>query len=437
MNFAHMRGDEPLVRSQGRLVLGVDIPTEKHLPVLLIVKARAKSDDGSWAKLEKGAFETYEGALKYWRIKAWLDEIAPKMGAKKTGKAKTKPASAKDRKSSPKASQKSKPRKEEVLPEGGAVEWKASNPGKPGYGAYEKSASSTEDSADEVDSQGPASTAETSDEPVMDESAPGKDTWRGKMLDIERAGELADQMRAEAAKKGHENRKRFPHLYPSDQNLGTDGFLDKARQAAGSFVDAASQAYHDASERVGEHIDSASRAVTEAAQNAQEHAAGAAEQVMGSASHAAQGLAQTGPFAEKTQALMKQFEKWMGGEAPEGWEENLGDTFARAQADAEALLRRDPEEARRQAWESETWLLREMEGDRARMADVMTTEQRAQVDGMIELIQRRLADKEKVDPFAAGRDSGESLFGDMLKQHTQEQPVVAEEKEAKPAHDEL
>lgn len=403
-----MRGDEPLVRSQGRLVLGVDIPTANNLPVLLIIKARDRNADGSMPEIEKGAFEAYEGPLKYWKIKKWLDDVAPKMGGLKKGqtaeKSEKKPNKAK---SSPKA--KSNKRKEQPLPDGGAVEWKVQGAGQP-----ESKAEVPEETVPD-------------DEPIMDETAPGKDTWRGKMLDIERAGEIADQLREEHAKKAKDNRKKFPHLYPNEQvPLGTENFFDKAKAAAGSLAGAAAQAYKDASDTVGEHVNVASQIVRDAAQNVQSHVQDAAAQIP----------TDRRPFEQKSQALMKQFEKWMGGEAPEGWEESLGDTFAQAQAEAEALLRNNPEEARRQAWEAESWLLKEMENDRARMQDVMTSEQKAQVDNMIDMIKARLAKKETTDPFQSNMQTDSFMsFGENMKgeNRKQQEPSAS----AKNAHDEL
>lgn len=422
MDFAFMRGDEQLVRSTGRLVLGIDIPTAATLPVLMIVPARQPGDDGEFQALEKGKFETYVGPLKYRKIKAWLDEVGPRVGAGKSGKV---AARANKAKVQPDVKRK---QDEEVIPEGGFVEWKAQNPR--ARSQSEGTAESSKASADRSSSENGAA-SDADDEPVMDESAPGKNTWRGKMLDIERAGELADKFRAEAEEVGRRTRK-FASLFSppikeegdgnaSDQLAGkaengeTDegSLLEKVKAAAGSVADKASKAYDDASQ-----------AVFDAAKNVHDQAQEKARQV-----------GQTGkPFDRKSEALMQQFQKWMKGEAPQEWEEQLGDQFARAQAEAEELLRNDPEEAARQAWQSEEWLLKQMRGDRDRMADVMTVEQKAQVDNMIELIENRMANKERMSPFQRDKNTQFPFAQDTAAEQA---PPVVHQDATKQSHDEL
>lgn len=151
MPFGFARGDEPLVRSHARMDLGLDIPTANDLPMLLMFPARAEDD-----AVTKGQFETYVGKLKYAPMKAWLDETAAKLGAapaaaaspkkrspakekkeredkaarteaarvaaeQREAKKKHKAAAARQRKAQEAAKHAS-----ENVPDGAAVEWKAS-----------------------------------------------------------------------------------------------------------------------------------------------------------------------------------------------------------------------------------------------------------------------------------------------------------------------
>ncbi|PWN31958.1 thioredoxin-domain-containing protein [Meira miltonrushii] len=413
IDFAFMRGDDGLVRSQGRLILGIDIPTEETLPVLMILPSREENEE-----LEKGHFETYVGALKYHKIKAWLDEVAPKMGAGKKAKPGLK---AKKPKSNMDEAVDAARRfvkndgkvvEEEEVPEGGFVEWKAQ---KPLSSHSKKSGKSKKASQATVDDDG-------KDEPIIDESEPHKDSWEGKMLDIEKAGKLADKLRAEAEEEGDKTRK-FSKLFNPDvkddeTSEESGSFLDKIKDAASNLADAASEAYDDASQKVFDA------------------ARGAQDQVQEATAKTVKSKAE--PFARKSEALMKQFEKWMAGEAPQDWEETLGSDFARAQKDAEELLRKDPTEAARQAWKSEEWLLDQMKNDREKMLNVMTPEQRSQVEGMIELIEERMKKKDRINPFERDDDAQFPFSQDRV---IDMEPVPdhhdLKEKESKKFHDEL
>ncbi|UZJ55833.1 hypothetical protein CBS101457_005153 [Exobasidium rhododendri] len=360
MDFAFMRGDESLVRSSARLSLGVDIPTEKDLPVLVMVPSRSASDGGEVPEIEKGKFETYTGPLKYWKIKDWLDEVGPKVGAGKSKTAKKSPTKSPKKKQAPTSAKIN--HTGEKLPEGGSVEWKAQKPKDQGRNMVKEAIQAREE-AERL-------AAEAPDAPVMDESKPKKDSFKGQMLDIERAGEIADEIRekqkAAARKQGKVDKK-------------DDGLLGKAKAAVGSVVDTAAQAVKDASESINEQLEAVKVGETVDI---------ASQKVFGSGK----------PFEKKSAALMKQFEKWMSGEQ-DGWQEGLGEQFEKAQAEAEQLLKSNPEEAKKQAWQSEEWLLKEMRADRDKMMNVMTAQQRAQVDNMIELIEDRLKDKDNRDVF--------------------------------------
>jgi hypothetical protein len=392
-----MRGDESLVRSSARLTLGLDIPTEKDLPVLIIVPGRAEGTEEEPTPLEKGSFETYAGPLKYWKIKAWLDEVAAKVGADKS-KAPKPPAKRKPLK---------KPKRnysEEVIPEGGAVEWKAKMP------KMEDQGRNMVHEAIERYEEAQAAAAEAPDAPIIDESKPQRDSFEGQKIDIDIAGKIADEVRLQgekAAKKLKKNKQveedGSTTGLKEDATIEKDagGFLGKAKAAVGAVIDNAAQAVKEASDSIVEQLDPT--LVGDKVQEVYD----SASKVYSDASDAISGQTETvqkvfsegsKPFEKKSKALMKQFEKWMSGEK-QGWEDELGDQFEKAQAEAEELLKNNPEEARRQAWESEEWLLKEMKGDRERMMSVMTDEQKAQVQSMIELIEERIKEKGTRDPF--------------------------------------
>lgn len=419
MDFAFMRGDESLVRSSARLAIGVDIPTEKDLPVLIAVPARFANGEGEVPELEKGTFETYAGPLKYWKIKAWLDEVGPKIGA---GKSKPgKKAATTKKTSSKKAGTKSK-YSDEQIPEGGAVEWKAQKPKDQGRNLVKEAIKARE----EAD----AAAAEAPDAPIMDESKPKKESFQGQMLDIERAGEIADEIRRKQEAASRKRKGQYVGLKADDVHADDEvteeasSLLEKARAAVGAAMDSATQAYQDASESIGEQLEAgqvggAVNSVREATQkvfgSASQAVKNAGESITGQLSEAAEVIGSDNPFEKKSQALMKQFEKWMAGENA-GWEEELGDQFEKAQVEAEELLKRDPDEARKQAWASEEWLLREMKSDRERMMSVMTESQRAQVEGMIDLIEGRLKERGSKDVFAREEDDAGAGEADGGKQ---------------------
>lgn len=393
VDFAHMRGDEQVVRSAARLALGLDMATERDLPVLVILPARSTG-----AELEKSEFETYAGKLKYWPVKRWLDEVAPKMGAQVGKKAAAPPKKA--AKKAPTVKPKKAPAKppvkyydddddddkENVVPDGGFVEWKAAKNdfGRPGtyassYAAGDDAQTETHirvsepggepTSSEEEEQKKDAESKE--DEPLMDTEEPMRETFRGKMLDIERAGQLADEIRAQRKQVQEEAKRqkqmRSPRAKKEEKTVDGDekeGLMDRAKKALDDAGGRASDALGKLFDSDGGDDEGASS-----------------------------------PFKAKGRALMAQFEKWMSGEDVE-WSEEHADVYEEAQREAEALLARDPEKARELAWQSEKWLLDELEADRTRMAGIMTQRQRKQVDDMIDLVKGRLSE----------RDSGKDVF---------------------------
>jgi protein disulfide-isomerase A6 len=378
IDFAFMRGDESLVRSSARLVLGIDMPTAATLPVLMIVPARNVSDSGDVAELQKGVFETYVGQLKYRPIKAWLEKVAPSMGAgKKVNKSVASKQSAKAKANSA-GGKVSNKYADEVIPEGGAVEWKARVPLTKEQEAQVRAQEEGKKKIKQMAEEAKRKAKEADDGPIVDESAPLDGSWEDTMQEIERSGKIADQLRAEVEEAGRKTRKFAGLFNPGVKEDGSEA------ASGDSILDKAGNAYENVAQKVFDATTGAQAVVQDTAQKIVSAVTGE----------------KSSPFERKSEALMKQFSKWMAGEAPQEWEEQLGDTYARAQAEAEELLRKDPEEAARQAWASEEWLLGELRKDKERMYDVMTTEQRAQVDNMIELIESRLSKKERLNPFA-------------------------------------
>lgn len=97
----------------------------------------------------------------------------------------------------------------------------------------------------------------------------------------------------------------------------------------------------------------------------------------------------------------------MAGENPD-WAEEYGEDFRKAQLEAQELIRTDPVRAEEEAWKNEAWLLEELKADREKMRDVMTKAQRDQVEGMIDLIEGRLA-KRRVVGSAAPQKAHDEL----------------------------
>lgn len=409
MDFGFMRGDESLVRSSARLTIGVDIPTEKDLPVLIVIPGRSEPTEGETATLEKGNFEAYTGALKYWKIKDWLDGIGSKVGADKS-KAPVAPKKPARKKMTMKPI-------EEILPEGAAVEWKAQMPKDQGANMV-KEAIERYEAAE-------AAAAEAPDAPIMDESKPQKDSFEGQKIDIEKAGEIADQIREEQTAASRKRKGQYVGMKKEeDLKIPSDLNAEAVKEEAGSLFDKAKAAVVSAKEKAAQAVKDASDSITESMEAGQQKVFNTANEASGGDLAALTGR----PFEQKSRALMKQFEKWMSGEKA-GWEEELGEQFEKAQVAAEELLKKSPEEARKQAWESEEWLLKEMKQDRERMMKVMTEEQKAQVESMIELIESRLKEKGTRDVF-------EKVLDTMTGENSSSSSSSSSA-EAKKSHDEL
>ncbi|CEH13180.1 hypothetical protein CBOM_01120 [Ceraceosorus bombacis] len=293
---------------------------------------------------------------------------------------------------------------DEQLPEGATYEWKAVNSDPKSKRKGKKlpvPVNVRDDEGNIVD------TVETDEDAQRLLGRAGEGSG---MLDKDRARQMILDMQRQAEET--ERRKAAPEKQPADgwklHKSSSDDFPPVEEQKDNIFDSAAKlvkQAAEAGSEAAADILDAGAEFVEAAASSGSKVVESLAEK-LGSAGKL-EGDETSGPFARKRKALLKSFERWMTSEHND-WAETYGDEFAKAQREAEQLAREDPQEAERMAWQNEAWLLEELSADRDKMKDVMSHDQLAEVDKMIDLVKSRLENRRAVagthDPPASKKD---------------------------------
>lgn len=431
MNFAFARGDQGPVQSMARVGLGVSIREDKDLPVLVVFPPRGDKSEA----FQKGSFETYSGKLKYHPMKEWLDGIKEKYNIHDE---------APDTKVKPrKKSTQSKASQEEPLPEGAAYEWKAAprkgsksdDEGKDGsHLSKERASKLAEEIKAKQDSLGKKEKGAKGDAEGMAFGERHRVKNNQKPFEAEAAAAAAARENStapgegtdDATSTGDEDRASEPQTKMAsdftEEQVNIDDSAVKEEEVAtpldasndeipiedqGPYIYTDSQkadlhAMNSILEEAGvyqladEAINRVGKAASSARSNAKdvyENVKNAAEKVSGKVKDVVAGGEGGGdeqePFDTKRRALRSAFETWLSGEQP-NWEEDYKSDFQRATKDVEELLRKDPERAKKLAWESEESLLSELMADQEKMKDRLGSGKAKQLEEMIAMIQGRL-----------------------------------------------